>query len=87
MAILLVFLLGVGNFAAHKAALASNHPALQQMPWFHLMHGRFSLALEFIVLLGAMLLAADGSHGWVLAYMVYSVFNILAAWMIVTGKV
>ena len=86
MAILLVFLLGIGNFAAHKAALESHHPALQQMPWTRLLGGRFSLGLEFIILLGAMLLAADGSRKWVLAYMLYSAFNGLAAWLIVKGK-
>ncbi len=85
--VLIVFALGVGNFAAHKAVLASGHPALTQMPWYKALGGRFSLGLEFIILLGAMLLAAGGSLGWVVGYLLYSLFNFLVAWMILTGKV
>lgn len=65
MLIALTFLLGVGNFAVHRAVLNSEHPLLGQVPWFfHLLGGRFSLLVEFIMLLGAMLMVADGSVGW-----------------------
>lgn len=85
--VMLVFVLGVGNFAAHKAVISSNHPALAQMPWYDALGGRFSLGLEFLILLGAMLLAADGSLGWVIGYLLYSAFNLLAAWLILKGKI
>ena len=50
MGLWFVFLLGIGNFAAHRAVLESRHPLLAEIPWFF---GRFSLAVEFAMLLGA----------------------------------
>ena len=65
MAILFLFLLGVANFAMHKAVLESGHPLLGQVPWFfHLLGGRFSLVVEFFMLLGTMLMVSQGSAGW-----------------------
>jgi hypothetical protein len=88
MAIFLLFLLGVANFAMHKAVLESGHPLLGQMPWyFHLLSGRFSLAVEFIVLLGAMAMVATGSIGWAWGYAVYSLLTGISAWLILTGRV
>jgi len=88
MAIFLLFLLGVANFAMHKAVLESGHPLLGQMPWyFHLLSGRFSLAVEFIVLLGAMAMVATGSPGWAWGYAVYSVLNGISAWLIISRRV
>ena len=88
MAIFLLFLLGVANFAMHKAVLESGHPLLGQMPWyFHLLSGRFSLAVEFIVLLGAMAMVATGSTGWAWGYAVYSVLNGISAWLIISRRV
>ncbi|AKM11225.1 hypothetical protein [Croceicoccus naphthovorans] len=82
------FILGVGNFALHKAVLESGHPLLGQMPWFvHMLSGRFSIAVEFLVLLAAMLLGANGYPQAIWAYAGYSAFNALAAWMIVTRRV
>jgi hypothetical protein len=88
MALLIfTFLLGIGNFAAHKAVLESRHPMLAQMPWMGMMGGRFSLGLEFILLLGAMLLAASGHPGWSWAYLAYSVLNGLSAWLILSRRI
>lgn len=88
MAILFLFLLGVANFAMHKAVLESGHPLLGQMPRFvHLLGGRLSLVTEFLVLLAAMLLVASGSEGWGVAYLLYSLVNAVAAWLIVTRRV
>ncbi len=88
MAVLLLFLLGVANFALHKAVLESGHPLLDQMPWlFHLLGGRGSLVIEFAVLLGAMLMAAQGALGWVWGYGAYSLANGLSAWLILTRRV
>ena len=86
-ALLLTFLLGVLNFAMHKAVLESRHPLLGQVPWFvHALGGRGSLVIEFFVLLGAMLLVGLGSAGWALAYGGYTLLNALAAWLIGTRR-
>jgi hypothetical protein len=85
--IFFVFLLGVGNFALHRAVLSSGHPALGQMPWLVRGPGaRASLVLEFALLLTALLLAAQGHPGWAAAYFVYSALNALAAWLILSRR-
>ena len=55
-ALLATFLLGIANFALHKAVLESGHPLLGRMPFMNMLGPRASLAAEFLVLLGAMLL-------------------------------
>jgi hypothetical protein len=87
IAILFTFLLGIGNFAVHKAVLESHHPMLAQMPWFELLGGRFSMAIEFMLLVGALLLAAAGHSAWGWAYLGYSAVNALSAWLILSRKV
>jgi len=88
MAILTLFLLGIANFAMHKAVLESGHPLLGQVPWFfHLLGGRFSLGVEFVMLLGSMAMVADGSTGWAWGYAAYSGLNGLSAWLILTDRV
>jgi hypothetical protein len=85
--IVLTLLLGIGNFAMHKAVLESRHPILAQMPWMSLMGGRFSLAMEFLLLVGALLLAASGHPAWGWAYLAYSLLNALAGWLILSRRV
>ncbi|GGE04170.1 hypothetical protein GCM10011515_24730 [Tsuneonella deserti] len=88
MALALVFLLGIGNFAMHGAVLGSGHPMLGRSPWFlHLLGGRLTLLTEFLLLLAALLLAAEGWNWAVWAYCGYSVLNALAAWLILTRRV
>jgi hypothetical protein len=88
MALLFVFLLGIANFAVHRAVLGSGHPILNQMAWlFRSMGGRLSLLAEFMLLLGTMLLVASGSGGWAWGYAAYSVLNGFSAWAILSGKV
>lgn len=88
MGLLLLFLLGIGNFAAHEAVLKSRHPLLDQVPlYFHVLGGKFSLAVEFVMLLGAMLMVAQGAMGWAIFYAVYSAVNIAAAWLILTRRI
>jgi hypothetical protein len=87
-ALLITFLLGVGNFTLHKAVLESGHPILARMPWFsEALGGRASLGAEFLVLLGAMLLVGTGSTGWAWAYFGYTAFNGVAAWLILSRRV
>lgn len=88
MAILITFLLGIGNFAMHKAVLESGHPLLGHAPWFmHMLGGRLSLATEFLVLLAALLLVANGQPGWGWAYLGYSGVNATAAWLILSRRI
>ena len=88
MALVLTFLLGIGNFAMHKAVLESRHPMLGQMPWFTgPLGGKVGLATEFLLLLGALLLVAGGHPGWGWAYLGYTALNGAAAWLILTRRV
>ena len=88
MGLVFVFFLGIGNFAVHQAVLASDHPLLGRVSlFFQLLGGRFSLFVEFIVLVGAMLLAAQGSYGWALFYACYTAVNALAAWLILSRRI
>lgn len=88
MAIFLLFLLGIVNFAMHKAVIDSGHPLLGRMPWFfHMMGGRFSLIVEFLMLLAAMLMSAAGSVAWAWIYAVYSILNGVSAWLILSGRI
>lgn len=88
MLIAVIFLLGIANFALHKAVLESGHPLLGRMPWYvHLLGGRLTLATEFLVLLAAMLLTATGWAGVAWLYLGYTALNALSAWLIFSGKV
>jgi hypothetical protein len=88
MALVLIFLLGIGNFAMHKAVLESGHPLLGQMPWFvHLLGGRASLAVEFLLLFAALLLTREGGLVWIWLYFGYSGINAVAAWLILSRRV
>jgi hypothetical protein len=87
IALVLTFLLGVLNFGLHKAVLESRHPLVGRMPFVRVLGGRGSLAVEFLLLLGAMLLAGTGSAGWAWAYAGYSLLNAFAAWLILTRRI
>ena len=88
VALLFTFLLGIANFALHKAVLESGHPLLGRMPWFvHMLGGRGSMVVEF---LRAARRDAAGRHrtpGWAWAYLGYTVLNAVAAWLILSRRV
>lgn len=86
MAFVFLFLLGIANFAMHKAVLESGHPLLGGAWYLHLLGGRFSLLVEFVMLLGAMLMVDSGATGWAWGYGVYSVMNGFSAWLILSGR-
>lgn len=88
MALVAIFLLGIGNFALHRAVLESGHPMLAQPRWYlHRLGGRVTLATEFLLLFAAMLLAAQG-WTWVAAvYAGYTALNAVAAWLIISRRV
>ena len=88
MALVIAFVLGIGNFALHYAVLESGHPLLGRAPWYiHLLGGRISLAAEFMLLLGALLLTFNAGVTWAWVYGGYTLLNALGGWMILTGRV
>ena len=88
MGLILVFLLGMGNFAVHRAVLETDHPMLSRAPFFfRLLGGRFSLYVEFVMLLGTMLVVSQSSWGWVVFYASYTAVNAVSAWLILSGRI
>jgi hypothetical protein len=48
--VLAIFVLGIANFAMHKAVLESGHPLVGRMPWFvHMLGGRAEAGLFVVV--------------------------------------
>jgi len=88
MDILVVFVLGIANFALHKAALESGHPMFAQTrrPARRLAR-RISLLVEFVVLLGALLLVSNGWSAIAWAYAAYTAISAVSAWLICSGRV
>ena len=87
MALIITFLLGMGNFACHRAVIASGHRMLTELPPRTLLVARSaSLALEFVLLCGALYAASVGAVHWVWLYAGYSLINLGAAWSVVTGR-
>jgi len=88
MAVIITFLLGVGNFAWHSAVLGSGHRMVSDMPDQHRQLIRWSsLALEFVLLSFALYAVNAGHVLWMWVYMGYSAINGSAAWLIVKGRV
>ena len=87
LTVVITFLLGIGNFAVHKAVLESRHPLMAELPLFvRLLGGPVSLTAEFVLLLGALLLAANGHPEWGWAYLVYSALNGWSGWLLLTRR-
>ncbi|MEL6540462.1 MAG: hypothetical protein AAFP79_12780 [Pseudomonadota bacterium] len=82
-----IAILGVFNFALHRAVLDRVDPLIEraadQLPQFlEALGGRLTFVAEFAVLVATMLLAANGwpEMGW--AYLAYTALNAMAAWLI-----
>lgn len=83
-----IFILGVGNFALHRAVFDCAHPILSHMPFWSSAKGRTcAFALEFGFLLGAMALAVYGVNAAIWLYGLYSLLNGLSGWMIMSGRI
>ena len=88
MALVIVFLLGVANFAMHAAVMHSGHPLLATNRWYlHRLGGRVTLATEFLLLLAALLFAGQGWEWVAGVYAGYTLLNALAVWLILTRRV
>jgi hypothetical protein len=88
MFLIACFFLGIGNFAMHKAVVESGHPFVEDTKrYFGAYFGsNGSYAVEFMILAAAMLMAFGGSGWIVVVYTLYTSFNALSAWLLLTGK-
>jgi hypothetical protein len=89
MYLIICFFLGIGNFALHRAVVESGHPFVEDTKIYFGRHiGRnASYILELGVLAGAMILSHGGALSALLAYMLYSAMNGVAAWLLLSGRV
>ena len=87
-ATLLIFVLGIANFAVGRAVFDNGHPLLVRLPPRSQTLGRrAALVSEFAVLFFALLLSVEGWPGYALAYVLYTAVNAGAAWLILSGRV
>ncbi|RPF72740.1 hypothetical protein EG799_07160 [Aurantiacibacter spongiae] len=88
MALIVTFLLGIGNFAWHRAVLESGHAMMRAVsPGAYRAARTVSLGLEFVLLCAAMLAIADGHLAGLWAYLLYSAINGGAAWLILSRRI
>ncbi len=88
MGIAIIFLLGVANFAMHRAVLESGHAMVRMMQeGSSIFSPRVTLSMEFGLLLVAMLLVAYGRTAWGWTYAGYTTFNAITAWLILTRRI
>lgn len=89
MLLILAFLMGVGNFAMHKAVAESDHPFVRDTKRYFGKHfgKNGSYAIELMLLIGAMLFAKDGSMLIVILYGIYTGFNVFATWMLLNNRI
>lgn len=87
--LIICFVLGVANFAMHKAVVESGHPFVEDTKLYFGRHfGRNgSYAIEFVMLAAAMIFAASGSWVIVIFYTIYTLLNMLAAYLLLSGRV
>lgn len=89
MYLIICFVLGIGNFAMHKAVVESGHPFVEDSKLYFGRHlGRNgSYAIEFVMLAAAMIFAASGSWIAIVFYTIYTALNAVAAYVLLNGKV
>lgn len=88
LATIVIFMLGVANFALNRAVFESGHPLMARLPRSSRELGRrAALVTEFAVLFFALLLSVRGWPGFAWAYAGYTAFSAVAAWLILTGRV
>ena len=88
MALIVIFVFGIGNFAVHRAVMESGHPLLGQLALRAGGYGRrIAFACEFLILVAALGLGAGEWPGVVWAYVIYSVLNGGSAWLILSGRI
>lgn len=87
-ATMIIFLLGIANFAINRAVFDSGHPLFARMPKVSQTLGRrAALVSEFAVLLVALMLSAKGWPVFAWIYLAYTLCNGGAAWLILSRRV
>ncbi len=87
-ATVIIFVLGIANFAINRAVFESGHPLFARLPQISQTLGRrAALVSEFAVLLVALMLSVEGWPVFAYAYVVYTLCNGGAAWLILTRRV
>lgn len=87
-ATVIIFVLGIGNFAAGRAVFESGHPLLVRLPQISRTLGRrLAMLSEFVMLVAALMLSVKGWPGFAFAYGFYTACNVGAAWLIVTRRI
>ncbi len=86
MGLIICFILGVINFASHKAVMESGHPFVEDTKLYFGRHfGKYGgYAIEFCILLGGLIYSS--SFGFIILYIAYSALNIATAWMLINRK-
>lgn len=85
---IVIFVLGIVNFALNRAVFGSGHPLFAHLPEASRALGnRAALLTEFMMLLLALMLSANGWPGFVWAYLCYTALNALVAWLIVGRRI
>jgi hypothetical protein len=88
MLLIFCFLMGIANFAMHKAVAESGHPFVEDTKRFFGTHFSpyASYAIELVLLIGAMLFAVDGSLLIPVIYWAYTGMNGIATWLLLSGR-
>lgn len=86
-ATVVIFMLGIGNFALNRAVFDHRHPLFARLPRSSQVLGRrAALISEFAVLFFALLLSVEGWPGFAWAYGIYTACNAVAAWLILSRR-
>lgn len=87
MGLIICFILGVTNFACHKAVMKSGHPFVEDTKTYFGKHfGKYGgYSIEFLILLAALIY----SNSLILTfiYIAYSGLNMVTAYMLINGKI
>ncbi|WDA42272.1 hypothetical protein [Erythrobacter sp. BLCC-B19] len=87
-ATVVIFVLGIANFAINRAVFESGHPLFARLPQISQTLGRrAALASEFAVLLVALMLSVKGWPASAFGYAIYTACNAGAAWLILTRRI
>lgn len=80
IALALLFLAGIGNFAMHRAFLESDDPLIRQMiaPLAQRVGPHATYIVEFLLLVGAMAIAPRNGVIAITLYGLYTIFNAMA---------
>lgn len=87
MGLIICFILGITNFASHKAVMESGHPFVEDSKIYFGQHfGKYTgYILEFIILLGALIYSETLTFAMI--YALYSGLNITTAYLLINRKI